>query len=128
VPQYAYSAWQVQLYDGTVSYWTSNREANRMIASGEATRIRRKARQPYEIIRLRKPIQPSNSQDSPCCLTVSDIRINVGEVPASAIYLEVLDEKIEAFRPMSLTISLMESTIFDLLTKQGFSPMRIRLA
>jgi hypothetical protein len=47
-------AWQVQLYDGTVSGWVSQRVAEEKIKSGQAVRLRRKAHQPFEVVRLKK--------------------------------------------------------------------------
>jgi hypothetical protein len=50
-------AWsvQLQLHDGTPSRWISGREAERILQGGEAVRVRRKAHQTFDVIRLRKP-------------------------------------------------------------------------
>jgi hypothetical protein len=85
-----------------------------MLASGEAIRIRRKAHQPFEIIRLKKSVEPSDSAYSACSLTVSDMRIHAGEIECGAIYLQVLEDKIETFKPMSLPVITVDAVVFQL--------------
>jgi hypothetical protein len=101
-------SYQVQLHDGTPSRWVSAREANEKLAKGEAIRIKRKAHQPYEIIRLKKQVEPSSSESSPCCITPNDMQINVGAIECNRFHLEALRVKLEEFRTFPLLIVMLD--------------------
>jgi hypothetical protein len=95
---------QLQLHDKTPSKMISQREAAEMIKKGDAFKVRRKAHQPFDIVRLYKPVSPSTSVDSPCSITCTEMKINVGEIERGGDSFDLLQEKIEAFRPFSLPV------------------------
>jgi len=104
---YWQNSWQLQLHDGTVSCYISGREAEERLARGEGRKVKRKARQPYNVIRLNKPVVPSSSEESPACITVTDMHINAGAIEVSRSCLLALREKMAAFRPLAFNIVIV---------------------
>lgn len=95
---------QLQLHDRTLSRWISPREAQQKIESGEAIKVPRKAHQPFAIIRLKKPVDPSKSPDSPCSITCTDMLVNAGVIERSRFRVELLHAKIDHFKPFPIPI------------------------
>lgn len=100
----AYFSVQLQLADRTPSRWISPREGQEMIDRGDAMRIKRKAHQPFEIIRLRPQPSASKSPDSIIVLTFSDTEILAGVREVKRQKLETLRAKQEHFRPSPLSV------------------------
>jgi hypothetical protein len=105
---YLLAQWQLQLHDGTPSKLISAREAKECILRGNGKRIKRRAHQPREILRLFKPVPPSNSTESSCSITVNDMRILVGEVESGRGYRAMLRDKVDFFRPLAFTLIVIQ--------------------
>lgn len=97
---------QVQLHDKTVSRWISQQDADARVARGEAVRVSRKAHQPFKIIRLCKPVEPSDSPNSPASITEGEMHINARAIECSEVHLAEVQEKVLAFEPLMLEVVL----------------------